>query len=189
MYTAERVSSLIVIEFGIRPDRFPTGVRMTICARDGKRSVGIRHLGLGNAYTRLYARASGGITGRFAAQTIRGPAAWVAARIGLLCDSKGFAQHNSTSGWRQRNAAEHERQPERNGRETASKVHRSLRADGLHVNPRGAQTGKHRNTRQPASTCTKAVDRRFYERTMSRIAGVRTRISEFWFVRTFIRSQ
>jgi hypothetical protein len=30
MHTAERVSGLIVIEFGIRPDRFPTGVRMTI---------------------------------------------------------------------------------------------------------------------------------------------------------------
>lgn len=74
MHTAKRVSGLIMIEFRIRPDRFPTCVRMTICAWDGKRSVGIRHLGLGNAYTRLYTRAPAGVTGRFAAR-IRGSAA------------------------------------------------------------------------------------------------------------------
>jgi len=151
MHTAERVSGLIVIEFGIRPDRFPTGVRVTICARDGKRSMGIRHLGLGNAYTRFYARTSAGITGRFAARIIRGPAAWVAAGIGLLCDSKGFAQNNNTSGWRQRNATEHGRQPERNGRETASKVHRSLRATVCTRRPTRSADGKAQKPRKPAS--------------------------------------
>ena len=109
MHTAQRVSGLIVIEFRIRPDRFPTGVRMAIGARDGKRSVGVRHLGLGNAHTCPYPRASTRISGRFAARIIRGSAAWVAAGIGLLCDSKGFARNNGPSRWRQGDAAEHGR--------------------------------------------------------------------------------
>jgi len=55
VHPAQWVSGLIVIEFGIRPDRLPTGVGVAARAGGGNRAMGISHLGLG-AHTHAYAR-------------------------------------------------------------------------------------------------------------------------------------
>ena len=50
VHAAKGISGQVMIELGIRSDRFPTGVRMTICARNGERTMRIGYLGLGYGY-------------------------------------------------------------------------------------------------------------------------------------------
>ena len=51
VHAAQRIRGLVMVEFGIGPDGFPTGVRMAIGARRGQRTVRIGHFGLRTANT------------------------------------------------------------------------------------------------------------------------------------------
>jgi len=46
VHPAQRISRLVVVEFGNGADRLPTGARVAILARYSQRPVGIGHLGL-----------------------------------------------------------------------------------------------------------------------------------------------
>ncbi len=53
MHATQGITSLVVIEFRIRPDRFPAGIGMAVLAWCGDRPVGISHLCLGAAHLRI----------------------------------------------------------------------------------------------------------------------------------------
>jgi hypothetical protein len=46
VHPAQRIARMIVVELGIRSYWFPTGIRMALLARNGKRTMGISNLGL-----------------------------------------------------------------------------------------------------------------------------------------------
>jgi hypothetical protein len=50
VHAAQRITSLVVTELGIRPDWLPTRVSMAILARSSDWTMGIRHLGLRTAH-------------------------------------------------------------------------------------------------------------------------------------------
>ena len=51
VHSAQRIAGMVMIEFRIRTNRFPTSVGVAFLAWDGDGPVGIRHLGLGTAHT------------------------------------------------------------------------------------------------------------------------------------------
>jgi len=51
VHAAQRIAGVVMIEFRIRTDRFPTCVGVAFLALDGDGAVGIGYLGLGTAHT------------------------------------------------------------------------------------------------------------------------------------------
>jgi len=86
VHAAQGIPGEIVIELRISPDRLPAGVGMAICARNGKRAVGIGYLGLGYAYACSYTGSAAGITGRFCARITGRVTARIPTRLGPRVD-------------------------------------------------------------------------------------------------------